>query len=130
MKLEEAEELTEDINLIKFFYERFKHDPYPKVLAPDPHYIYNGKGEVVKGQDDVLGYNLHYSSDKDSKQAIEEIYNFAKDMLDKGKQDIYIRIKEFYPSSLKYIRHYKRGSMHNIKVLNGKEWKKISSEDL
>lgn len=130
MKFDEVQTITEDMNLIKFFYNRFKHDPTPKILALDQHYIYNGRGVEVPGQDDVLGYNLHYSDDKDSKRAISDIYDFAKDLLGKGKQDVYLRIKEFYPSSLKYIRHYKKGSMQNIKILDGKEWKKIAAEDL
>jgi hypothetical protein len=50
-------------------------------------------------------------------------------MLDKNKKDVYERIKELYPSSLKYIRHYKKDAMKNMKILKDKKWKTLSSID-
>ena len=51
-------------------------------------------------------------------------------MLDKNSQDVYKRIKEFYPDSLKYIRRYKRDGIKFLRVKDGHFWKKISIDEL
>ena len=122
--------LIEDLVFAKFKYANWQHDPRPNILVLDNDYIYNGKGKIVPGQHDILGYNIDYSKNKKvDQQAINEITSFAH-ILKKDKKDIYERIKAFYPDSLKYIRHYKPNAITKLKMKNGWKWKKCSVADL
>ena len=64
MKFEQAEELsfviTESMRMAKFSYEKYKTDPNPKILILDDNYKYNGKGKIIPGQHDILGFNINY----------------------------------------------------------------------
>ena len=106
MKFEQAEELsfviTESMRMAKFSYEKYKTDPNPKILILDDNYKYNGKGKIIPGQHDILGFNINYAEK-------------AK----KEKIDIYKEIKEKFPNSLKYIRHYRRSFIKNFKEKKG-----------
>ena len=142
MKFEQAEELsfviTESMRMAKFSYEKYKTDPNPKILILDDNYKYNGKGKIIPGQHDILGFNINYiKSKKDIEknkeknnifiekglidrigEKIKKIYNIAE-KAKKEKIDIYKEIKEKFPNSLKYIRHYRRSFIKNFKEKKG-----------
>ena len=122
MKFEQAEELsfviTESMRMAKFSYEKYKTDPNPKILILDDNYKYNGKGKIIPGQHDILGFNINYIKSKKEKEKIKKIYNIAE-KAKKEKIDIYKEIKEKFPNSLKYIRHYRRSFIKNFKEKKG-----------
>lgn len=122
MKFEQAEELsfviTESMRMAKFSYEKYKTDPNPKILILDDNYKYNGKGKVIPGQHDILGFNINYIKSKKDIEKIKKIYNIAE-KAKKEKIDIYKEIKEKFPNSLKYIRHYRRSFIKNFKEKKG-----------
>ena len=122
MKFEQAEELsfviTESMRMAKFSYEKYKTDPNPKILILDDNYKYNGKGKVIPGQHDILGFNINYIKSKKDVEKIKKIYNIAE-KAKKEKIDIYKEIKEKFPNSLKYIRHYRRSFIKNFKEKKG-----------
>ena len=108
MKFEQAEELsfviTESMRMAKFSYEKYKTDPNPKILILDDNYKYNGKGKIIPGQHDILGFNINYIKSKKDIEKIKKIYNIAE-KAKKEKIDIYKEIKEKFPNSLKYTRY-------------------------
>ena len=122
MKFEQAEELsfviTESMRMAKFSYEKYKMDPNPKILILDDNYKYNGKGKIIPGQHDILGFNINYIKSKKDIEKIKKIYNIAE-KAKKEKIDIYKEIKEKFPNSLKYIRHYRRSFIKNFKEKKG-----------
>lgn len=122
MKFEQAEELsfviTESMRMAKFSYEKYKTDPNPKILILDDNYKYNGKGKIIPGQHDILGFNINYIKSKKDIEKIKKIYNVAE-KAKKEKIDIYKEIKEKFPNSLKYIRHYRRSFIKNFKEKKG-----------
>lgn len=122
MKFEQAEELsfviTESMRMAKFSYEKYKTDPNPKILILDDNYKYNGKGKIITGQHDILGFNINYIKSKKDIEKIKKIYNIAE-KAKKEKIDIYKEIKEKFPNSLKYIRHYRRSFIKNFKEKKG-----------
>ena len=122
MKFEQAEELsfviTESIRMAKFSYEKYRTDPNPKILILDDNYKYNGKGKIIQGQHDILGFNINYIKSKKDIEKIKKIYNIAE-KAKKEKIDIYKEIKEKFPNSLKYIRHYRRSFIKNFKEKKG-----------
>lgn len=122
MKFEQAEELsfviTESMRMAKFSYEKYKTDPNPKILILDDNYKYNGKGKTIPGQHDILGFNINYIKSKKDIEKIKKIYNIAE-KAKKEKIDIYKEIKEKFPNSLKYIRHYRRSFIKNFKEKKG-----------
>ena len=122
MKFEQAEELsfviTESMRMAKFSYEKYKTDPNPKILILDDNYKYNGKGKMIPGQHDILGFNINYIKSKKDTEKIKKIYNIAE-KAKKEKIDIYKEIKEKFPNSLKYIRHYRRSFIKNFKEKKG-----------
>ena len=124
MKFEQAEELsfviTESMRMAKFSYEKYKTDPNPKILILDDNYKYNGKGKIIPGQHDILGFNINYIKSKKDIEKIKKIYNIAE-KAKKEKIDIYKEIKEKFPNSLKYIRHYRRSFIKNFKEKKGCE---------
>ena len=68
---------------------------------------------------DILGYNINYFKNKKiDEKKIKEIYNLAE-KAKKEKLDIYKEIKEKYPASLRYIRHYKKSAIKNFKEKKG-----------
>ena len=124
--------INENLAQAKFKYTNYKHDPRPNILVLDNDYIYNGKGKVVKGQHDILGFNLHYSNNKKiDKKIIDEITTLAHQQK-KNKLDIYESIKTNFPEALEYIRHYKPQYMQKLKMRPDKGWfwKKCSVADL
>lgn len=122
MKFEQAEELsfviTESMRMAKFSYEKYKTDPNPKILILDDNYKYNGKGKIIPDQHDILGFNINYIKSKKDIEKIKKIYNIAE-KAKKEKIDIYKEIKEKFPNSLKYIRHYRRSFIKNFKEKKG-----------
>ena len=122
MKFEQAEELsfviTESMRMAKFSYEKYKTDPNPKILILDDNYKYNGKGKIIPGQHDILGFNINYIKSKKDIEKIKKSYNIAE-KAKKEKIDIYKEIKEKFPNSLKYIRHYRRSFIKNFKEKKG-----------
>ena len=122
MKFEQAEELsfviTESMRMAKFSYEKYKTDPNPKILILDDNYKYNGKGKIIPGQHDILGFNINYIKSKKDIEKIKKIYNIAE-KAKKEKINIYKEIKEKFPNSLKYIRHYRRSFIKNFKEKKG-----------
>lgn len=122
MKFEQAEELsfviTESMRMAKFSYEKYKTDPNPKILILDDNYKYNGKGKIIPGQHDILGFNINYIKSKKDIEKIKKIYNITE-KAKKEKIDIYKEIKEKFPNSLKYIRHYRRSFIKNFKEKKG-----------
>ena len=122
MKFEQAEELsfviTESMRMAKFSYEKYKTDPNPKILILDDNYKYNGKGKIIPGQHDILGFNINYIKSKKDIEKIKKIYNI-REKAKKEKIDIYKEIKEKFPNSLKYIRHYRRSFIKNFKEKKG-----------
>lgn len=122
MKFEQAEELsfviTESMRMAKFSYEKYRTDPNPKILILDDNYKYNGKGKIIPGQHDILGFNINYIKSKKDIEKIKKIYNIAE-KAKKEKIDIYKEIKEKFPNSLKYIRHYRRSFIKNFKEKKG-----------
>ena len=122
MKFEQAEELsfviTESMRMAKFSYEKYKTDPNPKILILDDNYKYNGKGKIISGQHDILGFNINYIKSKKDIEKIKKSYNIAE-KAKKEKIDIYKEIKGKFPNSLKYIRHYRRSFIKNFKEKKG-----------
>ena len=107
----ESDIIEEDLKYRRIHYKNYKHDEFPKLLILDDDYKYNKKGEVVKGQHDILGYNLNYGT-TGSKKIINGIASIAKKSK-KNNYDIYLMIKKNYPESLKMIRQYKRNYILN-----------------
>ena len=122
MKFEQAEELsfviTESMRMAKFSYEKYKTDPNPKILILEDNYKYNGKGKIIPGQHNIIGFNINYIKSKKDIEKIKKIYNIAE-KAKKEKIDIYKEIKEKFPNSLKYIRHYRRSFIKNFKEKKG-----------
>lgn len=122
MKFEEAEDLslviTEDMRTAKFSYDNYKNDPNPKILILDDNYRFNGRGKEIPNQHDILGYNINYVKNSKEIKKIKEIFNTAE-KAKKEKLDIYKEIKEKYPASLRYIRHYKKSAIKNFKEKKG-----------
>lgn len=122
MKFEEAEDLsliiTEDMRTAKFSYDNYKNDPNPKILILDDNYRFNGRGKEIPNQHDILGYNINYVKNSKEIKKIKEIFN-AAEKAKKEKLDIYKEIKEKYPASLRYIRHYKKSAIKNFKEKKG-----------
>ena len=106
------------MRMAKFSYEKYKTDPNPKILILDDNYKYNGKGKIIPGQHDILGFNINYIKSKKDIEKIKKIYNIAE-KAKKEKIDIYKEIKEKFPNSLKYIRHYRRSFIKNFKEKKG-----------
>ena len=90
-----------------------------RILILDDNYRFNGRGKEVPNQHDILGYNINYFKNKKiDEKKIKEIYNLAE-KAKKEKLDIYKEIKEKYPASLRYIRHYKKSAIKNFKEKKG-----------
>ena len=133
MRFDEVENILEEEiktpKFLRFFYSKWKNHPVPHVVVLDPHYCWN-HGVKKDDVDDILAYNVDLSDNrKQARKNIKEIMEFAS-MLDKNSQDVYKRIKEFYPDSLKYIRRYKRDGVKFLRVKDGHFWKKISIDEL
>jgi len=113
MKLKDA--INEDLNLVKFKYSNFKHDPKPHVKVLD--FTYPGqKGQKTYGKrQDLLGFNLNYFKNKRyAAKAIDEIDGFAR-LLSANKKEKWTRLKYFYPEVSKFVRRYQRQYINNIK---------------
>lgn len=121
MTLDQAKNLTEELELIKFRYPS-KHCKRPKVIVIDAEYP--GRiGEKNYGKRlDVLGLNLKYAPSHDRKRmqkALSEIDLFSS-FLGADKKEKYLRLKTFAPDFvLPYIRRYKKTNMKNVKIKRG-----------
>lgn len=130
MKLEN---LLDEAQLIQFKYANFKHDPKPLVKVLDMEYP-GQEGQKTYGQrEDLLGYNINYFKNKKyADRAIDEIDSFAR-MLSANKQEVYRRIKAFFPKSLELIRRYQRKHMKDLKTkgkLKDWFWKSTTFNDI
>lgn len=132
MKLHDIIEnkLYEDLQMIKFRYENYKHDPKPVVKVLD--FEYPGIiGQKTYGQrKDLLGFNINYFKNRNyAIRAIDEIDGFAR-MLSADKQEKYKRLKYFYPEVVKFIRRYNRKYVKNLKRKDNLFYKKTDYETL
>jgi hypothetical protein len=123
--------MNESLELIKFNYENYKHDPNPNVKVLD--FMYPGKaGQKTYGRRrDILGWNINYFKNrKYAEQAIDEIDSFAR-LLDASDKDKYNRVKDFFPEQANLIRRYKK---KHVKGLRRKSkdgsWRRTSYNDL
>lgn len=122
--------LYEDLALVKFKYDNWKHDPSPRAKILD--FVYPGqKGQKTYGKrNDLLGFNLNYfKNPKYASRAIDEIDSFAR-MLSADKKEKYKRLKYFYPEVYSFIRRYMRKHINSIKYKDGKAWTSKSFDDL
>lgn len=87
----------EELNIEKFKYKKYKHDPEPRILVIDYNY----------SNDCILGINLNYLEDFTK---IKEVYKFAKTHKLNNKENYDLLVKE-YPTLKKYIRTYKKNSI-------------------
>lgn len=121
MTFEQAKQLNEELELVKFRYPS-KHCKKPRVLVLDANYP--GKvGEKKYGQRlDVLGVNIKYANPLERKKiqkALSEIDLFS-DFLGADKLERYRRLKDFAPDYLlPYIRRYNKSKMKNVKLKRG-----------
>lgn len=121
MTLDQAKNLTEELELIKFKYPS-KNCKKPKVIVLDAEYP-GRVGEKNYGKRlDVLGLNLKYAPSHERKRmqkALSEIDLFS-DFLGADKKEKYLRLKTFAPEYiLPYIRRYKKDKMKNVKLKRG-----------
>ena len=121
MTLEQAKQLNEELELIKFRYPS-KHCKKPRVLVLDANYP-GRKNEKNYGKRlDVLGVNIMYAPRSERKRiqkALSEIDLFS-DFLGADKLEKYRRLKDFAPEYLlPYIRRYKKHNMKNVKQKRG-----------
>lgn len=122
--------LLEELAYIKFKYSNYKEDPIPKAKILD--FKYPGiSGQKTYGQrNDLLGWNLNYFNNrKYAEKAIDDITSFAK-MLSANKEEMYKRIKHFYPEQAKYIRRYNRKYIKGLKQKINGLWRKKDYNDL
>jgi len=123
-------EIDESLELIKFDYTNYKHDPRPNVKVLD--FMYPGKeGQKTYGKRrDILGWNINYFSNrKYAEKAVDEIDSFAR-LLDADDKEKYDRIKDFFPEQMKIIRRYNKKHVKRLKVKKDGKWIKASYDDL
>lgn len=121
MTLEQARQLNEELELVKFRYPS-KHCKRPKVLVIDANYP-GRVGEKNYGKRlDILGINIAYASAHERRRiqkALSEIDLFS-DFLDADKLERYRRLKDFAPDYvLPYLRRYKKEKMRNVRMKRG-----------
>lgn len=120
MKLKEL--LNEELPLIKFKYQNYKKDKYPRVKVLDFNYPGIKGQKTYKQRKDILGFNLNYFKEKKKgKEAIDDIDTFAR-LIYADKKEKYQRIKGFYPDALPYIRRYKKKDIKKLKLKKGSLW--------
>lgn len=117
----------EDLNLVKFKYTNWKHDPVPEVKILDYEYTKDGEKNNRK---DLLGWNLNYYSNKqEAAKTIDDIDSFAR-LLSANNKEKYERVKYFFPDQAALIRRYKKDNVKNIKMKDGKKWVKTNFDEL
>jgi hypothetical protein len=122
--------LDENLELIKFNYDNYHHDPSPNVKVLD--FMYPGKpGQKTFGKRrDVLGWNINYFKNrKYAEQSVDEIDSFAR-LLDANDKEKYERVKDFFPEQAKLIRRYKKKHIKNLRVYKDGRWKRTTYNDL
>lgn len=126
----QQERLNEELAYVKFKYANYKNDPTPKVKVLD--FEYPGRpGQSTYGQrEDLLGWNINYFKNKRyARKAIDDIESFAK-LLSANKDEVYKRIKYFYPEQAQYIRRYMRKHINGLKHRAGVFWRQSNYPDL
>ena len=121
MTFEQAKQLNEELELVKFRYPS-KHCKRPKVLVIDAEYPGRVNEKNYGKRHDVLGINIAYAPAHERKRiqkALSEIDLFS-DFLGADKKEKYLRLKDFAPDYvLPYIRRYKKHKMKNVRLKRG-----------
>lgn len=137
MKLNEGLELiknlTEGLQYIKFRYNgKNRTIKHPKVKLLDPFYKgQKGQKSYGKRTNDLLGWSIsHVKNKKYALRATDDITDFAG-LFTNDTEEVYKRIKYFYPQQSTFIRRYIR---RHIKGLKEKSpiglWKRIDFSQL
>jgi len=115
--------LNENLAYVKFKYDNYKNDKVPRVKVLDTDYP-GIKGQKTYGsRKDMLGWNLNYFNNKRyAKRAIDDIESFAK-LLSANKDEVYKRIKYFFPEQAKFIRRYMKKHIRGLKQKKGILWR-------
>ena len=130
MKLKEVIPLVEDLQLIKFKYSNYKHDPNPKVKVLDYDYPGQPHQKTYGQRQDLFGFNLNYFKNKKyARKAIDEIDGFAR-LLSADNKEKWQRLSYFYPEVKKYIRRYKKKHVTDLKHKKGFAWRRASYSKL
>lgn len=121
MTFEQAKQLNEELELVKFRYPS-KHCKRPKVLVIDANYPGRTNEKNYGKRLDVLGVNIMYAPHSERKRiqkALSEIDLFS-DFLNADKLERYRRLKDFAPDYvLPYLRRYKKEKMRNVRKKSG-----------
>lgn len=122
--------LNEELAYVKFKYSNYKNDPTPKVKALDFKYPGRPEQNTYGQRDDILGWNINYFKNKRyAKKAIDDIESFAK-LLSADKDEVYKRIKYFFPEQAQYIRRYMRRHVKGLKHKKGVFWRGTNYPEL
>ncbi len=122
--------LNESLDYVKFKYDNYHNDKVPRVKVIDTEYP-GRKGQKTYGQrKDLLGWNINYVKNKRyAKRAIDDIESFAK-LLSADKDEVYKRIKYFFPEQAKFIRRYMRKHIKGLKHKKGMLWRKTTYPEI
>lgn len=128
MKLREV--LDEGLQYVKFKYDNYKNDPRPRVKVLDFEYPGRPEQKTYGQRKDMLGWNLNYFKNaKYARQAIDDITDFAS-LLSANKEEMYKRVKAFFPEQAKFIRRYQRNYVKGLKTRKGILWRRSDISDL
>lgn len=117
MKLQQVEDLAEEVSFVKFKYSgKRSHDKFPHILVLDSHYDGKKYRGEKKTTDDILGFNVAYAKNReDAFNNIHDIMDFAS-LLDADKLEKYKRLNHFYNDEItKMIRRYKKNGIKKLK---------------
>ena len=123
--------LTEALQLIRFKYTNYKHDPMPEVKILDTEYPGQPGQKTYGEREDLLGWNIHeYSNPKKAARSIDEIDSFSR-LLTTSKKQKYERVKALFPEQAKFLRRYIRDHVKGLRV-KGEDglWHQATIEDV
>lgn len=123
-KKKEDKEVNETIAYVKFNYENHKNDASPRVKVLDFEYKGQEHQKSYGERKDLLGWNINYFKNKKyARRALDDITSFAK-LLSADNDEVYRRIKYFYPKQAKYLRRYQRKHINRLKHKKRLFWRK------
>jgi hypothetical protein len=123
-KKKKKKKLEEGLQTLRFKYDgenRTIKKPVVKLL--DPYYKGRPEQKTYGQRDDLLGWSLsHVSNREEAENAIDDISDFAS-MLSANSDEVYKRIKYFYPKQSEFIRRYMRKHINKLKVREDNKWR-------
>jgi hypothetical protein len=123
--------LIEALQLIRFKYTNYKHDPMPEVKILDTEYPGQPHQKTYNERADLLGWNLHhFSNPKKAAKTIDDIDSFAR-LLTTSKKQKYERVKALFPEQSKFLRRYIRDHVKGLRI-KGEDglWHQTTPEEI